>query len=75
MRQLSIFDDSIRIATITQIDGGVFIFARTSREWVEIKRLSTYVDQKDKKYLEKLAKKAHEFNYSTELSDKFLPNI
>ncbi len=67
MRKLSIFDDGVRIATITQIDNSVFIFARSSREWSEMKRLTSYADSKDKDFLERLANKAHEFNYSTEL--------
>ncbi len=67
MRKLSIFDDGVRIATITQIDNSVFIFARSSREWSEMKRLTSYADSKDKDFLERLADKAHEFNYSTEL--------
>jgi hypothetical protein len=70
MKKLSIFDDNILIATITQIDSGILIFARSSREWSEMKRLSTYVDLKNKKYLKKLAEKAHEFNYSTEFSNE-----
>jgi hypothetical protein len=67
MRKLSIFDDGVRIATITQIDSNILIFARSSREWSEMKRLTSYADSKDKDFLERLANKAHEFNYSTEL--------
>ena len=76
MRQLIIFDDRIKIATITPIgNGSILIFARTSREWIEMKRLSGYADPKDKDYLEKIASKAHEFDYNTELSDKHSSNI
>ncbi len=67
MRKLSIFDDGELIATITTIDTNIFIFARSSREWSEMKRLTSYANSKDKDFLERLADKAHEFNYSTEL--------
>jgi hypothetical protein len=68
MRKLSIFDDGVLVATITPTDTAILIFARSSREWSEMKRLTSYVHSKDKDFLEKLANKAHEFNYSTELS-------
>lgn len=67
MKKLTIFDDGEFVATVSLADnGGIYIFARSSREWSEIKRLTTYIASKDK-YLEKLAAKAHEFSYSTEL--------
>lgn len=69
MRKLSIFDDGALVATITPTDTTVLIFARSSREWSEMKRLTSYANSKDKDFLEKLANKAHEFNYSTELLD------
>jgi len=69
MRKLSIFDDGQRIATISYVDGSVFIFARSSSEWSQMKRLTSYINLNDKEFLEKVASKAHEFNYSAELSD------
>lgn len=70
MQKLTIFDDSEKVATITLAENGsIFIFARSSREWSEMKRLSTYVKSNDKKYLEKIAKFAQDYNYNTELSD------
>ena len=48
MLKLNIFDDDVRIATITQIDSRVFIFARSSREWKEMRRLVDRVDSGEK---------------------------
>ena len=67
MSKLSLFDDGIRIATITKIDNSVFLFARSSREWSEIKRLINSFNSKDKNFLELVAEKAHSYNFSTEL--------
>lgn len=67
MRKLNIFDDGERVATITLIDSSFFVDARSSREWTEIKRLADSFDPKKKKFLEQIAAKAHEYNYSTEL--------
>lgn len=64
MRKLTIFDDGAKIATITFIDGSIFIFARSTREWREMRRL---VDSIPSKSLEKIAQRAHSFNYNTEL--------
>ena len=73
MRKLSIFDDGIRIATITIIDNSSFLFARTSREWSEMKRLldsAKYLKEADPNVdvLESVASLAHSYNYSTELT-------
>lgn len=71
--KLSIFDEDTRIATITQADNGsIFIFAKSNREWHEMKRLidSGYdVSKKDSKFLEYVATRAQSYNYSTELSN------
>jgi len=42
MFKLSIFDEGTRIATITLDNGSIFIFARSNREWHEMKRLVGY---------------------------------
>ena len=65
MRQLSIFDDGVRIATITPINDNILIFARSVSEWRAMKRLVDYTYPKGD--LEKIASRAHEYNYSTEL--------
>jgi len=62
MRKLNIFDDGEKIATITQIDSSFFVFARSSREWSEMKRLSRHLSS-----LEQIADKVHNYNFSTEL--------
>lgn len=62
MTKLTIFDDGEQVGSITKTDRCFLIFARSSREWGELKRLTSYANS-----LEKLAIKAHEFNYSTEL--------
>lgn len=69
--KLSIFDDDTRIATITQAENGsIFIFARSNREWHEMKRLvdSGYdVSKQDPKFLDLVSARAQSYNYSTEL--------
>lgn len=70
MKKLSIFDDGIRIATITQIDSSFFVFARSTREWSEMKRLADSFNPQQIKFLEKIAAKAHEYNFSTELTNE-----
>jgi hypothetical protein len=73
MLKLSIFDGDTRIATITQDDGSIFIFARSNREWHDMKRLidSGYkVTSKNSKFLEQVALRAQSFNYNTELTGK-----
>lgn len=67
MRKLSIFDDGIRIAAITQIDDRVFLFARSTREWREMRRLMDHYDIKDEYFLESVATLAQSYNFSTEL--------
>lgn len=71
MRHLIIFeDDGSKVATITWADGWVFICARSSREWKEMRRLvdSGYkVNVKHPKFLEHVAERAHSYNYNTEL--------
>lgn len=70
MRKLSIFDDNVRIATITQIDGSIFLFARTSREWSMVKRLMGSYDKQDEYFLESVATLANSHDFSTELVDE-----
>jgi hypothetical protein len=67
VRKLSIFDDGALVATISTIDNLVFIFARSSREWSEMKRLSSQFNKLDKNYLEQIANRAHDYNFNTEL--------
>jgi hypothetical protein len=72
MRKLSIFDDGAKVATITVIDNSSFLFARSSREWSEMKRLldaAKYLKEADPNVdiLESIASLAHSYNYSTEL--------
>lgn len=70
MQKLTVFDDDAKIATITIINGGIFIFARSKREWNEMNRLvkSGYdVEPDDSNFLGHVAKRAHSYNYSTEL--------
>jgi len=75
MRKLTIFDDNVRIATISIIDGKSFLFARSSREWSEMKRLldsSEKLKEADPEVdvLQNLISMLHNFNYSTELIDE-----
>lgn len=75
MRKLSIFDDGVRIATISLIDDSSFLFARSSREWSEMKRLldsAKYLKEADSSVdiLDSVASLAHSYNYSTELVDE-----
>lgn len=71
MRHLTIFeDDGSEVARITWADGLIFIFARSSREWKEMRRLidSGYkVPVTHKKFLEHVVERAHSYNYNTEL--------
>jgi len=69
MRKLSIFDDDVRVATITTIGSSIFIFARSSREWSEMRRLIDQVDP-GVNLLERAATIAHSYNFSTELIDE-----
>lgn len=72
MQKLSIFDDGKFIARISFIDGISFLFAHTSRQWSDMKRL---LDSAEKLYeadstvdvVSSLVKMLHNFNYSTEL--------
>jgi hypothetical protein len=72
MQKLSIFDDGNFIARISFMDGISFLFARTSRQWSDMKRL---LDSVEKLYeadstvdvVSSLVKMLHSFNYSTEL--------
>ena len=70
MRKLSIFDDNKRIATITQIDSSIFLFARSNREWHDIKRLMGNYDIKDEYFLESVATLAQSYDFSTELTNE-----
>lgn len=72
MRQLSIFDGNERIAVISIIDGSKFLFARSSREWSDMKRLldaSEKLHEADSKIdvIDNLITMLHNFNYNTEL--------
>lgn len=74
MSKLNIFDDGVFIARITIIDSMSFLFARSSREWSEMKRLldaSEKLKEADPKVdvLQNLISMLHNFNYSTELTD------
>ncbi|NJO18705.1 MAG: hypothetical protein HC877_24175 [Thioploca sp.] len=72
MSKLTVFDDGKKIAQITLIGDMSFLFARSSREWSEMKRL---LDASEKLHeadptinvLDNLIKMLHSFNYSTEL--------
>ena len=73
MSKLNIFDDGVFIARITLIDNHSFLFAKTSRQWSDMKRL---LDAAEKLHeadptvnvLESLMKMLHSFDYSTELT-------
>jgi hypothetical protein len=73
MSKLSIFDDGKKIAQITLIDNKSFLFAKTSRQWSDMKRL---LDAAEKLHeadsiidvLESLVKMLHSFDYSAELT-------
>lgn len=81
MKALNIFDDNVKIATISIIGNDVFIFARSSREWCDVKRwidqgfyrldkatdLYEKVNPQDTNFLELLADRAHGFDFNTEL--------
>lgn len=71
MIKLSIFDCNILIGTITQVNNGsIYIFGKSSTDWRNLNRLVNYgykVDKNNKKFLEYVAKQAHEFDYNTEL--------
>jgi len=67
MYKLSIFDDGAKIATITLIDDVSFLFARTPREWWEMKRLMDAAGS-GAGLLERIAALAHNYNYSTEIT-------
>jgi hypothetical protein len=70
MHKLSIFDGGELVATITTIDANIFIFARSSREWSEMRRLvrsGFEVGPQDPSFLEHVASRAHNYNFSTEL--------
>lgn len=75
MSKLNVFDDDKKIATITIIGNFKFLFARTSREWSDMKRLLDAAERlheadSSADVLESLITMLHNFNYSTELSDK-----
>jgi len=72
MRKLSIFDDGKFIARISFIDTTSFLFAKTSRQWSDMKRL---LDSAEKLHeadptidtVDSLVRMLHSFDYSTEL--------
>lgn len=81
MKVLSIFDDNVKIATISILGDNAFIFARSSREWCDVKRwidqgfyrldkdtdLYERVNPQDKNFLELLADRAQSFDFNTEI--------
>lgn len=83
MRELSIFDGNERIATVSIVGANAFIFARSPREWCDVKRwidqgfyrldkntdLYEKVSPQDKNFLELLADRAHGFDFNTEIID------
>jgi hypothetical protein len=75
MRKLTIFDDNKMIAQITWTGNLRFLFAKTSREWSDMKRLLDAAEKlheadSNADVLESLVTMLHNFNYSTEISDK-----
>ena len=75
MRKLSIFDDGNLIARISFIDKTSFLFARTSRQWTDMKRLLDAAEKLQEadstvNVLDSLVKMLHNYNYSTELIDE-----
>jgi hypothetical protein len=75
MRKLNIFDDGVFVARITVIDNMSFLFARSSREWSDMKRLldaSEKLKEADPSIdvLDNLISMLHNFNFSTELTDE-----
>lgn len=75
MRKLSIFDGSNLIARISFIDNASFLFARSSREWSDMKRLLDAVEKLQEadstvNVLDSLIKMLHNYNFSTELIDE-----
>ena len=75
MSKLNIFDDDVLIARITIIGNMSFLFARSSREWSEMKGLldaSEKLKEADPNIdvLKNLISMLHNFNYNTELTDK-----
>lgn len=72
MRKISIFDDDKFIAQISFIDKTSFLFAKTSRQWSDMKRL---LDSAEKLHeadptvdvVDSLVRMLHSFNFSTEL--------
>lgn len=75
MRKLSIFDGSNLIARISFIDNTSFLFARSSREWSDMKRLLDAAEKLQEadstvNVLDSLIKMLHNYNFSTELIDE-----
>lgn len=72
MIKLSIFDDGKFIARISFIGEQTFLFAKTSRQWSDMKRLlfsaeKLYEADPTVNVLDSLVKMLHNFDYSTEL--------
>lgn len=81
MSKLTIFDDGIKRANVTIINGKALIFAKSSRAWRETYMLITSrftrankkngkwveVTMKDDDFLEHVAELAQSYNYSTEI--------
>lgn len=75
MRKLSIFDDGNWVATISTIDKTSFLFARSPREWSDMKRLLDAAEKLQEadstvNVLDSLITMLHNYNYSTELIDE-----
>lgn len=75
MRKLNIFDDDICIATITVIDGAIFLCARSPREWTDMKRLLDAAEKLKEadptaNVLDSFTSMVHGYDYSTELIDE-----
>jgi hypothetical protein len=75
MRKLNVFDDNAWIATISIIDKTSFLFARSPREWTDMKRL---LDAAEKLHeadattnvLDSFVSMLHSYDYNTELIDE-----
>lgn len=75
MQKLNVFDDNTWIATVSIYDKTSFLFARSPREWTDMKRL---LDASEKLYeadantnvLDSFISMLHSYNYNTELTNE-----
>ena len=68
MKKLTIFDDGKKAGTIFQSGDQIYNFARSTIDWRELNRLVYYgykVKPNHPKFLEYVAKQAHEYNFSS----------